>query len=390
MEVQYLTQQHLAGFEHYKYSSLDTSPLSIYVMHPFWNNVVKLVPKWVAPNLLTFVGFLFTVGNFMLFVWYDYEFYASSDDHPEFPSIPHWVWGFASINFFLAYTLDGIDGKQARRTGTSGPLGELFDHGLDSWTALFIPTCMYSAFGRSANDYSIQPVRMYFCLWNVFINFYISHWEKYNTGVLFLPWGYDASMLATILVFAITSVCGHQVWKFNMPGDVSAGHMFELLFYVSAIVTNLPVALWNIYRSYKDKTGKMRTFYEAVRPLVPVVTFIALSAIWVLYSPSDIMNADPRCVFFLTGSIFSNICCRLIVTQMSNTRCEVWNWMLLPVLVGMCMSLVLPPALNGELVILYILAVFCTLAHIHYGACVVRQMCKHFKIYCFKIKPHDE
>jgi phosphatidylglycerophosphate synthase len=26
-------------------------------------------------------------------------------------------------------TLDAIDGKQARRTGTSSPLGELFDHG---------------------------------------------------------------------------------------------------------------------------------------------------------------------------------------------------------------------------------------------------------------------
>jgi len=29
-------------------------------------------------------------------------------------------------------SLDAIDGKQARRTGTSNPLGELFDHGCDS------------------------------------------------------------------------------------------------------------------------------------------------------------------------------------------------------------------------------------------------------------------
>jgi phosphatidylglycerophosphate synthase len=26
-------------------------------------------------------------------------------------------------------TLDAVDGKQARRTGTSSPLGQLFDHG---------------------------------------------------------------------------------------------------------------------------------------------------------------------------------------------------------------------------------------------------------------------
>ena len=39
----------------------------------------------------------------------------------------------------MAHTLDGIDGKQARRTGSSSPLGEMFDHGLDSWsTSLFL------------------------------------------------------------------------------------------------------------------------------------------------------------------------------------------------------------------------------------------------------------
>ena len=33
---------------------------------------------------------------------------------------------------FLYQTLDAIDGKQARRTGSSNALGELFDHGCDS------------------------------------------------------------------------------------------------------------------------------------------------------------------------------------------------------------------------------------------------------------------
>lgn len=32
-------------------------------------------------------------------------------------------------------TLDSIDGKQARRTNSSSPLGELFDHGCDAVSA---------------------------------------------------------------------------------------------------------------------------------------------------------------------------------------------------------------------------------------------------------------
>lgn len=33
------------------------------------------------------------------------------------------------VGLFAYQSLDAIDGKQARRTGASGPLGELFDHG---------------------------------------------------------------------------------------------------------------------------------------------------------------------------------------------------------------------------------------------------------------------
>jgi ethanolaminephosphotransferase len=33
--------------------------------------------------------------------------------------------------------LDEMDGKQARRTGNSSPLGMLFDHGVDAFTVGF-------------------------------------------------------------------------------------------------------------------------------------------------------------------------------------------------------------------------------------------------------------
>lgn len=117
-------------------------------------------PRWIAPNVMTFVGFLFTALNFVLLSYYDWNFTASTGNDGTTP-IPNWVWLCAAFNIFAAYTLgecglvsqhilqkissfpfffsDGIDGKQARRIGLSGPLGELFDHGLDSYTAILIP-----------------------------------------------------------------------------------------------------------------------------------------------------------------------------------------------------------------------------------------------------------
>jgi len=245
-DKEYLTKEHLNGFDQYKYSAIDTSPLSKYVMHPFWNACIKICPMWIAPNLLTFVGFLFTFSNWVILAYYDYYYYASSVVSTDYPPIPQWIWLLLAINHFLAHTLDGIDGKQARRTGSSNPLGELFDHGLDSWTSLFIPTVLYSVFGRV--EHTISPFRIYFCMLNLLFTFMASHWEKYNTGILFLPWGYDLSQLCTLIIYLITFGAGHEFWKFTLPGGITAGCLFELMMWGGSLLTSLPVSLWNIYK----------------------------------------------------------------------------------------------------------------------------------------------
>lgn len=211
-----------------QYSSIDSSPLSNYVMHPFWNQCVKLVPMWMAPNVLTFTGFMLTIMNALMLSFFDYSFEASSNVHPNVSSIPRWVWLACAFNHFSAHTLDGIDGKQARRTRSSGPLGELFDHGLDSWTSLMIPFCVYSMFGRG--DYSLPPLRMLFIFWTIYVTFYLSHWEKYNTGILYLPWSYDISQLILLIMYLITACTGTDFWKFTIFG-LNNGEMFEILSY---------------------------------------------------------------------------------------------------------------------------------------------------------------
>lgn len=142
----YITKATLKGFDTYKYSCKDTSPLAVYVMHPFWNNCVKLCPRWIAPNLLTLSGFLFLIAQSLLLAYYDPTFDASNPGSPA--PVPKWVWWFSAFAQFASHTLDGIDGKQARRTGSSSPLGELFDHGIDSWSVGIITMNAFSVFGR--------------------------------------------------------------------------------------------------------------------------------------------------------------------------------------------------------------------------------------------------
>ncbi|KAF7272694.1 ethanolaminephosphotransferase 1-like [Rhynchophorus ferrugineus] len=388
VEREYLNREHLDGFDHYKYNCKDTGLLSIYVMHPFWNWVVEYCPRNIAPNLLTFSGFLCTCLMYLMFALMDYNFLASDPDVKDVEPLPIWTWYTAALLLFLAYTLDGIDGKQARRTGTSTPLGELFDHGLDSYTAGLIPVAMYSIFGRGPK-FSLSPFRMFFLMWNILINFYLSHFEKYNTGVMFLPWGYDFTMWGTIITFLLTGIFGHELWYYTFPGGITNGLCVELVLYISALISNVPIVLYNIYKSYRDKTGHMRSFSEAIRPLIPIFIFFLMTLFWILESPADVVNKDPRALFFLMGTIFSNISCRIIVAQMSSTRCDWFNWMLVPTALAILISCATQSAAL-EMSLLYGLCVGTSIAHLHYGTCVVRQMCRHFKIDCFSIrKPSD-
>lgn len=104
---------------------------------------MKLFPRWIAPNLLTLLGFLFLVSQTIILWVVDPSLQLGGLTN----AIPSWVWAYSAFAHFMAHTLDGIDGKQARRTGSSSPLGEMFDHGLDSWsTSLFLINFVASKF----------------------------------------------------------------------------------------------------------------------------------------------------------------------------------------------------------------------------------------------------
>jgi ethanolaminephosphotransferase len=50
--------------------------------------------------------------------------------------LPSWFCWCLGVCFFLYMVCDNVDGKQARRTASSSPLGMLFDHGIDCCTAV--------------------------------------------------------------------------------------------------------------------------------------------------------------------------------------------------------------------------------------------------------------
>ncbi|CAF4265146.1 unnamed protein product, partial [Adineta steineri] len=209
-------------------------------------------PRWFAPNLMTFLGFLLLVFNFVMFSYYDFYF-------TEAHVLPRWIWLIAAIY--------GMDGKQARRTQSSSALGELFDHGVDSWACFLFPVCIFSVISRG--EYGFSPMAMHMLLWIIYLSFIDSHWEKYNTKVLYLPWSYDISMLVMTITYLLAYFFTPGVFSFDIPIiNVPFARCVEFIWPFFALCTSVPISIKHIQESYKNGTGYNRTYYEALRPLI--------------------------------------------------------------------------------------------------------------------------
>ncbi|CAF3337005.1 unnamed protein product [Rotaria socialis] len=377
LNYRYLNQGHLKGLNEYKYNAVDTSPVSNYIMQPFWNWCVEFFPRWLAPNLMTLLGFLFLLANFVIFSYYDFHF-------TEALALPPWIWLVAAVCQFSSHQLDGMDGKQARRTKSSSALGELFDHGVDSWASFLFPVCIFSVISKDA--YGFSPMAMHLLLLSTYIPFIDTHWEKYNTKILYLPWAYDISMLLMTATYLLAFFFTPAIFRFDVPIiNVSFARVAQYVWPLAGLLTSIPISIVHIYESYRSGKGYNRTFYEALRPLLsPTILFIS-STWWAIASPDTILQQQPRIFLTAVGTTFSNIACRLIVAQMTSTRSDGINTLLYIFVPIQIMSVYGVFMKSAELTCLYLYTAIAILAHLHYGCCVVQQICDHLNIYAFNI-----
>ena len=93
--------------------------------------------------------------------------------------VPSWSLLLNGLGLFVYQTLDAVDGKQARRTGSSSPLGELFDHGCDALSMVIVIT------GAAITLKLGQlPHWMVFLCITAVTMFYLTHWRAYVIGVV--------------------------------------------------------------------------------------------------------------------------------------------------------------------------------------------------------------
>jgi hypothetical protein len=101
--------------------------------------------------------------------------------------------------------MDNIDGKQARRTGTGSPMGEMFDHGCDTLNCPLSGCIQAAAFGLGHSPFALLCILI--PCWSM----YLSTWEEFHTHTLYLGCAF----------FLFTSSSRHRL--ITSPTDTSMG-----------------------------------------------------------------------------------------------------------------------------------------------------------------------
>ncbi|KAK9091985.1 hypothetical protein Syun_026896 [Stephania yunnanensis] len=382
----YIGTHGVAALHKYKYSGVDHSYVAKYVLQPFWSRCVNLFPLWMPPNMITLMGFMFLVMSALL----GYIYSPGLDTAP-----PRWVPFAHGLLLFLYQTFDAVDGKQARRTNSSSPLGELFDHGCDALACTFesLAFASTSMCGKDAFWFWVLAA----------IPFYGATWEHFFTNTLILPAvnGPTEGLMLIYVAHFFTSIVGSEWWiqqfgqcipVLSWLPFISDIPMYRVVLLSLATFGVIPTVTFNVYNVYKVVKARKGSMLLALAMLYPFAVLLGGVLLWDYLSPADLMRDYPHLVILGTGLAFGFLVGRMILSHLCDEPKGLKT--------GMCMSLLyLPfalaftlaarlndgvPFVDEGLVLLGYVA-YTVVLYLYFATSVIHEITTALGIYCFRI-----
>lgn len=300
-------------------------------------------------------------------------------------------------------TMDNVDGKQARRTGTSSGLGELFDHGIDSLNCTLASLLETAAMGLGTSKSGVFTA-LCPCL-----PMFFSTWETYHSHTLYLGYinGPTEGILIACAMMAISGYYGPGIWTqplVNLLGekytfgyadlldDLSIRDIWIALIASSLLLTHIPFCIYNVY---KARRARNLPFTPVFLEWTPMAVYSLSIGAW-LYSPHSTLRAENHIVLFcLTMSlVFGRMTTKMILAHLTRQPFPFWTVMLWPLVGGAILGnlprLGYEPVTAGfELGYLRAYFVFSLVVYSRWAYLVTTSICNFLGINCLTI-PYEK
>lgn len=307
-------------------------------------------------------------------------------------------------------TFDNVDGKQARRTGTSSGLGELFDHGIDSLNCTLASLLETAAMGLGTSKSGVFTA-LCPCL-----AMFFSTWETYHTHTLYLGYinGPTEGILLACMFMIMSGYYGPGIWTEPLVklvgdriyllrslgltdevlADLSFRDLWVAFLVVSLLLAHIPFCILNVVKARRARG-------EPVAPVflewTPMAVYTLSIGAW-LYSPHSTVRAENHLVLFciIMSFVFGRMTTKMILAHLTRQPFPYWTVMLWP-LVGGAVLGNLPrlglglPAVSAPVEHAYLLAylAFAAVAYFRWAYLVTTSICAFLGISCLTI-PYEK
>jgi phosphatidylglycerophosphate synthase len=278
------------------------------------------------------------------------------------PTVGYFDSLYCGICFMIYMMMDALDGRQARRTRSGSPMGQLFDHGCDSVLAGFLPVLVSNALGMGLGSLRLLTAATQFL-------FFVGMWEEKYTGrcrtTVFGLIG-TSEYLSLFISLQFTSC-----YLPKADALITTGMIWFIT--GSAFLGSLICSV-NVIR-------KSRSF----RPLVDLIVMLSSSACFVLLIP-QITSAEQIVSLSLVNSFMITL---MVVSTM--TKANLTGWMFgfgaFP-LVAISIGCYLRPSLASHFLLYH--AVGFTCFFLVFVVKLIHEIKVHLKIKVFSIKPSKQ
>lgn len=364
-----LSNAQLKRLSEHKYSCSSVSFFDK-CLQPWWTWLVEKLPIWLAPNLITIVGLFINIITTLILVGYAPD--AKSE-------VPRWACFLCALGLFIYQSLDAIDGKQARRTNSANPLGELFDHGCDSISTVFVAlsACIAIQLGH-------YPGWMFFQCFCAMTLFYCAHWQTYVSGTLrFGRIDVTEAQFSIMTIQLVSAIFGPSVWSTKIFSE-----MFLLWYFIP--ISTFICGIWSLYNMlaviFTGGVGKNGSTVAGTSVLSPVIPFsMVLVPAFIIYRKSieNVYEQHPALYILAFGMVAAKVTNRLVVAHMTKSEMEYMDWSLIgPAMLffNQYFNTFIP-----EHIVLWLCMVWVTLDLIRYSTQICREICEHLHIELFSI-----
>jgi ethanolaminephosphotransferase len=245
-------------------------------------------------------------------------------------------------------TFDNVDGKQARRTGTSSGLGELFDHGIDSLNCTLASLLETAAMGLGTSKSGVFTA-LCPCL-----PMFFSTWETYHTHTLYLGVinGPTEGLLLACTFMVISGYYGPGIWteplvklvgprisllsSFGVTDEVlevlSIRDLWVTVIVLSLLFTHIPFCIYHVVRARRAKGLPVAPVFLE---WTPMAVFTLSIGAW-LYSPHSTIRAENHLVLFciIMSFVFGRMTTKMILAHLTRQPFPYWTVMLWPLVGG--------------------------------------------------------